>query len=164
MPSLNRQRQASQLLREAAQARIAREAAAKIPPMNKPILHLFKNEAAAGTRPTTEARETRPLAPPAAVGGPPVPDSPPPLAAAPPPSYVGADGHAYPGTLSGGRFQWRCRVCGIFARQYRHDKERAKAARDYAYANRGMIGEAFDRGVVKEVVVNALRVGFDAVR
>jgi hypothetical protein len=52
-----------------------------------------------------------------------------------------------------------CYLCRLFARQYRPDNERAKQARDYAYSNRKMIHEAFDRGVVK--ADNALRVGFE---
>ena len=51
--------------------------------------------------------------------------------------------------------------CRLFARQYQPDRERAKQARDYAYSNRKMIHEAFDHGVVKADVLNALRVGFE---
>jgi hypothetical protein len=59
------------------------------------------------------------------------------------------------------RYRWRCKLCQMFSRQYKGDAARVKAARGYAYANRKMIHEAFDRGGIKAVVLNALRVGFE---
>jgi hypothetical protein len=59
------------------------------------------------------------------------------------------------------RYRWRCLLCQLFARQYLPDKVRMKAAQDYAYSRRAMIHDAFDHGVIKAVVLNALRLGFE---
>jgi hypothetical protein len=55
-------------------------------------------------------------------------------------------------------------LVALLSRQYQPDRERAKQARDYAYSNRKMIHEAFDRGVVKADVLNALLISGQVLR
>jgi hypothetical protein len=54
------------------------------------------------------------------------------------------------------RYRWRCLLCQLFGKRYAPDKDRMKAAQDFAYSHRAMIHAAFDAGRFKADVLAEL--------